>query len=307
MKKKSFALIIGLLLLVYALVFAQKEVTPRFARIERPEIVPRSKISDIAPAKPWPSAGMIKGRVTDTEIPKPNGLIGATVTVKSVELFEGARITKTTKSDIGGNYEIYNLPPGEYVMTTSKLGYDTAEDYVTVTPGGEAFHDVRLLYEVDTLLRGRTRWAMRVGANAAIVHNGSILLAEFKDRDGRHFNLPGSVAHEGESIHDALRRGVREQVSAEIEVGRLLLVWEYEPLRYEAKYGHVRKLGLIFLCKLRQGDKPQLPATPEYDQVGVNWLPITELSSAPLLPRIAKRLIAALQSSETEDIFYKEI
>ena len=286
MRKTSFALIMGLLLLVCALVFAQKEA-------------PRRDLTHIG--------GMVKGVVTDTERPVPNKILGATVTAKSAKLIEGARITKTTKTDASGYYDITGLPPGKYVMTVSKLGYRSSSDYVTVLAGGYAFHDVRLLYEVDTLLRGRTRWAMRIGVNAAIVHNGSILLAEFRDRDGRHFNLPGSVVHEGESLHDALHRGVREQISCEIEVGRLLLVWEYDPLRYKAKYGHVRKLGLIFLCNLQQDDKPQLPATPEYDQVGVSWLPITELPSAPLLPRITERLITALRSSETEDVFCKEI
>jgi len=53
-------------------------------------------------------------------------------------------------SDSAGNYEVANLPPGEYAVTISKREYDTSTDYVTVTPGGEAFHDARL-YKTDTL------------------------------------------------------------------------------------------------------------------------------------------------------------
>ena len=49
-------------------------------------------------------------------------------------------------------------------MTTSKAGYDDSVEYVTVTPGGEAFHDVRL-YKTDTLVTyfwktGPVRWPL---------------------------------------------------------------------------------------------------------------------------------------------------
>jgi len=52
-------------------------------------------------------------------------------------------------TDQAGNYEIINLPAGAYVVTTSKAGYDDSTEYVTVTAGGQSFHDVRL-YKTDT-------------------------------------------------------------------------------------------------------------------------------------------------------------
>jgi ADP-ribose pyrophosphatase YjhB (NUDIX family) len=68
---------------------------------------------------------------------------------------------------------------------------------------------------------------IRFGVNAAIVRDGAILLVEFNDeQSGLHYNLPGGGVELGETLHEALRRGVREETCAEVEVGPLLLVWE---------------------------------------------------------------------------------
>jgi biopolymer transport protein ExbB len=140
MKKAGFALVIGLFLLVSVYVFAQ----------------------DDAPGITAPENGLIKGKVTDTATPRPNNLADATVTVAS-ELLLGAE-SKEATTDSAGNYEVPNLPSGEYVVTTSKAGYDDSTEYVTVTPGGETFNDVRL-YKTDTLVTyfwktGPVRWPL---------------------------------------------------------------------------------------------------------------------------------------------------
>ena len=141
MKKAGLILVIGLFLLVSLYAFAQDE-------------------GEITA----PTNGLIKGRVTDTATPRPNNLENATVSAASDMLLGDE--AKTTITDQAGNYEIANLPQGEYVVTTSKPGYDDSTEYVTVTAGGEAFHDVRL-YKTDTLVTyfwktGPIRWPLLI-------------------------------------------------------------------------------------------------------------------------------------------------
>ena len=138
MKKAVFVLVIGLFLLGCIYVFAQEE--------------------DLTVA----DRGLIKGKVTDTQTPRANNLADAVVTVESDMLLGADAKSETT--DQAGNYEVSNLPPGEYVVTVSKTGFDDSQDYVTVTPLGEAFHDVRL-YKTDTLISyfnktGPLRWPL---------------------------------------------------------------------------------------------------------------------------------------------------
>ena len=135
---------------------------------------------------------------------------------------------------------------------------------------------------------------MRVGTYALIVKDEYILLIAFEDAmSGFPYNLPGGGIQPGESAQEALQREVHEEASVDIEVGRLLLVTEYEPIHNAEKYGALHKLGLIFECQLKADNVPQLPSQPDPNQIGVQWVPLTELSAAPLLPAIANRLLRA--------------
>ena len=166
MKKAGIVLVIGLFLLACVYTFAQDE--------------PAMDISEVTA----PTNGLIKGKVTDTQTPRPNNLDGATVTVES-ELLLGTEARVET-TDQAGNYEVPNLPPGEYVVTSSKSGYDDSTDYVTVTQGGEAFHDVRL-FKTDTLITyfqktGPIRWPLLICSILGVTYIIERVVSLFKLR-----------------------------------------------------------------------------------------------------------------------------
>jgi 8-oxo-dGTP diphosphatase len=149
---------------------------------------------------------------------------------------------------------------------------------------------------------------IRVSVNAAIVRDGAIVLVEFDDeQSGLHYNLPGGGVEVGESLHEALRREVREETCAEVDVGHFLLVWEYVPGQYAGRYGPVQKLGLVFACTLREGSMPRLPEKPDADQTGVRWVQLDDLPQTPLLPYISERLIAALRRPADPDLLIQQI
>ena len=143
---------------------------------------------------------------------------------------------------------------------------------------------------------------IRVGVGAAIVRDGAILLVEVDDPDdpyGPNFNLPGGGVEPGESLHEALRREVREETSAEITVGRLLLLWQYLPGRsadgtLAVRFGATPKLTAVFAADLLPGSEPRLPDAPDPNEVAVRWLPLAELPEAPLLPSIATSILGIL-------------
>ncbi len=136
---------------------------------------------------------------------------------------------------------------------------------------------------------------MRVSANAVIVRDNHVLVVEFDDESGVHFNFPGGGIEADETIVDGLRREVKEETCADVDVGRLLLVAEYFPEKYAGKYGPVRKLILFFQCYLKPGSEPRQPEMPDANQVAVRWIPIDELADAPLLPRVGHRIVYLLR------------
>lgn len=140
----------------------------------------------------------------------------------------------------------------------------------------------------------------RVGASAVIVHNGAILLVSFDEPGvGFHYNLPGGGLEPGENAHDAVRREALEEASAEIDVGRLLLIWEYEPPDSVGQH----EIKLVFEGTLKDGCTPGLSSQPDPYQLGVEWVRLDDLPATPLLPPIAKRLLAALRAGPLDDLY----
>lgn len=143
---------------------------------------------------------------------------------------------------------------------------------------------------------------IRINVNAAIIRDDQILVIEFSDENGIHFNLPGGGVEIGEPLEVAISRECLEEANAIISVGRVLLIWEYVPVIHENKYGSTQKVGIIFECKLEQGVEPSLPTTPDANQVGVKWIPLSTLKEAPSLnrppifPTIEKELLLALSN-----------
>ena len=149
--------------------------------------------------------------------------------------------------------------------------------------------------------------AIRVCAYALIVRDDAVLLVEFQTEAGIYFTLPGGGVEAGELLHRAVEREVFEETCARVDVGRLVLAWEYVPARHGGIYGPQQELGLIFLCQLGEGDEPRLPASPDPHQVAVRWVPLATLPDIRLLPRIAHQLLATLKSPERPDILCEDV
>ncbi len=138
---------------------------------------------------------------------------------------------------------------------------------------------------------------IRVGVKAAIVRDSAMLLVDIKDDSGRHYNLPGGGVELGESLREALRREVLEETDAEVQVGRLLMLREYEPARAGERWGPVQKLTAVFECSLSDGSEPGEPSNPDTNQIGIRWVPIASLAQIALVPpSLAVELITALRT-----------
>ena len=141
------ALIISLSLLVCAYAFAQREAPMGRA---------------IAP-----NLGLIKGVVTDNQAPEPNRLAYAIVIVENESLLKKPI---TTETDEAGNYEIRNLPPGEYAVTVNKPGFDSSVNNVTVIPGGGTLYDVSLHAPKILLGEYGILWVLLIGFVIGIIY-----------------------------------------------------------------------------------------------------------------------------------------
>jgi ADP-ribose pyrophosphatase YjhB (NUDIX family) len=147
---------------------------------------------------------------------------------------------------------------------------------------------------------------IKVRASALIIENDCILLVEFDDETGLHYNLPGGTIEPGESIIKGLKREVKEETTANIEVGDLVFALEYEPQRNLYWAGPVHSLSLMFDCKLSENLIPQLPETSDVNQTAVKWINLSDLEKIELLPHMPKRIMEYARKRTIDKIFWEE-
>ncbi|MBL5766393.1 NUDIX hydrolase [Heyndrickxia sporothermodurans] len=145
-------------------------------------------------------------------------------------------------------------------------------------------------------------YPIRVRACALIIENDSILLVEFQDERGLHYNLPAGGVEPNESVIEAVKREAKEEASIEVEVGPLAIVYEYAPHLNSNKFGETHSLQLIFECKIKDGFIPTLPNNPDPNQTDVKWIKLSELNEIVLFPNIKEQIITYVKGKNSIEL-----
>ena len=132
---------------------------------------------------------------------------------------------------------------------------------------------------------------MRVRGSGLIIHEGAVLLIEYYDElPGLHYVLPGGSVEAGETILETVKREVREEACLEVEVGQLVIAYEYAPHKDRSLRSIPPALTLVFACRPTSG-QASLPDCPDPNQTGVRWMLLDELDTVLLLPPIQKQIL----------------
>lgn len=141
---------------------------------------------------------------------------------------------------------------------------------------------------------------IRNSAKAVIVKEGKLLTIKIHENGGTYYILPGGGQKHGENLHRALERECIEELGAKVEIGELLFVREYIGKNHELAtyHSHAHQTEFMFLCNVNQvlfinG------TNPDKGQIGIEWLPISELLEYELFPRALRtHLISYYESGE---------
>jgi len=123
-----------------------------------------------------------------------------------------------------------------------------------------------------------------VSVKALLYHNGKFLflLKKRKELPEIYYGLPGGLKEPGESLEEALKREVKEEVGVDIEILDILAAYTYvHPLGNEA-------ISMLYLARpLSLNFK--LSGEPDEEFIGVKWLSPDELDV--LWPEDYKKVI----------------
>jgi len=137
---------------------------------------------------------------------------------------------------------------------------------------------------------------IRNSAKALIIRDGKVLASKM-DWDGDIFYiLPGGGQDVGELLTEAVKRECAEELGVEVEPKSLVFVIEGE--RGEAFH----KIDVVFLCEyVKEIEGAEIK--PDENQVGIEWLGISNLMDAPLYPKKLRSAIMGFHNNEPVEVY----
>jgi len=135
-----------------------------------------------------------------------------------------------------------------------------------------------------------------VGVGAVIIENDRILLVKRANEPNKgKWSVPGGLVRVGESLVDALKREIREEVGVEIEVDDVACVSEEIFRNGEVRFHYVI---IDFFARITHGS-----VRPGSDAAEIRWVPIHEVDKIETVDFV-KELINSI-SRGREKIFIK--
>lgn len=136
---------------------------------------------------------------------------------------------------------------------------------------------------------------IRTAARALIIHEQKLLAIKMRDHTGIFYILPGGGQNHGETLREGLKRECLEEIGTEVEVGEFLYVREYIGKNHEFRNSHrnFHQVENVFRCSLPNPDGIGPGTEHDKKQVGVEWIPLSELQERRFLPEVIKPFFTA--------------
>ncbi len=152
--------------------------------------------------------------------------------------------------------------------------------------------------------------AIRNSAKAVIIQDDKLLAIKKEDEDGYYFILPGGGQEHGENLHETLKRECIEEIGEEVEIGDMIFIREYIGKNHEhaAFHFHAHQTEFMFLCRLKnRNESIKNGLSPDVGQIGVEWLPITELLQHKLYPQKVREYLIGYINGEKPPTYLGDI
>ena len=129
---------------------------------------------------------------------------------------------------------------------------------------------------------------VRSCAKAIVVCDGKLLVTKCRDDDnGEYYALPGGGQNLYETLEEAIVRECLEETGYRVVPKRFAALYEeiFEiPFLREKFPGYAHRVYHLFACELT-GGAPGAPTETDVMQTGVEWIELSKLDAADLLPR----------------------
>lgn len=151
---------------------------------------------------------------------------------------------------------------------------------------------------------------IRNSAKAIIIQDDQLLAIKKEDQEGVYYILPGGGQEHGETFHQALIRECIEEIGQEVEIGDLILIREYIGQNHEhaAFDMETHQIEYMFLCTIKgRNTVIQNGLNPDEGQIGVEWLPLSDLLAYRLYPCAMRKQVINYHKGDKVPVYLGDI
>ncbi len=127
-----------------------------------------------------------------------------------------------------------------------------------------------------------------IGVGAVIIEDGKILLVKRANEPNKNkWSIPGGLVRVGETLHEALRREILEEIGVEIEIGEVACVTEeiFVDERGRIRYHYVI---VDFFARIKEGE-----IKAGSDAKEVRWANLSDLGEdvVPFVRKLVEKIL----------------
>lgn len=152
-------------------------------------------------------------------------------------------------------------------------------------------------------LKKKKKRHVRSSAKALIIRDNQILLQRCDFGDGvLCYLFPGGGQKFGETLDKTVERECLEEIGARVHAKKLLFIREYISKNHEFAYkDKAHQVEFYFQCELVTEPSWDRAFHPDRVQVGIEWVPLTELEEIKLYPKtLRSRLVDGIEGKQFE-------
>lgn len=138
----------------------------------------------------------------------------------------------------------------------------------------------------------KEKFIFRPAVYAAIIHDEKVLMIQI--RSNNKLWLPGGGVDICESMEDALRREVREEVGIEIKIERFVDFWE-KLLYYDPEDAAFHALSFIYKCKPLTFDLLANENIDDAEAYNPEWISLKDIRMGKFDKVIDEKLLEVLK------------
>ncbi|MFC1724382.1 NUDIX domain-containing protein [candidate division KSB1 bacterium] len=139
---------------------------------------------------------------------------------------------------------------------------------------------------------------VRIRAAAIIIEEKKILLVKHKKNDKEYWLLPGGGVKYGESLVNALKRELFEELNLKVDVKDIVYINDSINIEEER---HI--VNVCFRCLINEG---KIKINKDHRLVGYNFIAFEKIQSLQIYPNIKQELIDYLKNDSSNKSYLGE-